>query len=231
VAYDDVSIERDGIDAELPPVQQLAATFEKVGISDDSHVVIYAHDGRMGPMASRVFLALDHIGHDRVSLLNGGIARWTAEGRELSAEEPVIARGRLTPRPRPVTVDAKWVNARAGKPGVAFIDTRTTPEYLGAGTRGGLPSTGHVAGARQLEWEQLFSDVRAGVFLDLPAISRLFKDRVAAGDTVVTYCLVGYRASMTYFAARMLGYPTRLYDGSYQEWAKLGLPVKKGEAP
>ena len=231
IEYDDVTIERDGISSELPPPAQLAQAFEKLGISDDSHVVIYPHDGRMGPMASRVFLALDYLGHDRVSLLDGGIVKWKAEGRPVSSESPTIVRGRITPRPRTVTVDAQWVRAHTGARGVAFIDTRTTPEYLGNGTRSGLPSTGHVAGARQLEWEQLFSDLPSGTFLDMPALSRLFSDRVARGDTVVTYCLVGYRASMTYFAARLLGYPTRLYDGSYQEWAKLGLPVKKGEAP
>jgi thiosulfate/3-mercaptopyruvate sulfurtransferase len=231
VEYDDVTIERDGISSELPAPAQLARAFEKLGISDASHVVIYPHDGRMGPMASRVFLALDYIGHDRVSLLDGGLVKWRSEGRPVSAESPVVAPGRITPRPRPVTVDAQWVNARTGARGVAFIDTRTTPEYLGNGTRSGLPSSGHVAGARQLEWEQLFSDLPSGTFLDMPALAKLFSDRVAPGDTVVTYCLVGYRASMTYFAARLLGYPTRLYDGSYQEWAKLGLPTKKGEAP
>ena len=47
------------------------------------------------------------------------------------------------------------------------------------------------------------------------------------GDTVITYCLVGYRASMTYFGARLLGYPVRLYDGSYQEWARRGLPLTR----
>ena len=231
VEYDDVTIERDGISSELPPPAQLARAFEKLGISDETHVVIYAHDGRMGPMASRVFLALDYLGHDRVSLLDGGIGKWKAEGRPVSSESTTIMPGRITPRPRTVTVDAKWVAAHTGARGVAFIDTRTTPEYLGNGTRSGLPSTGHVAGARQLEWEQLFADLPSGTFLDIPALAKLFSDRVAKGDTVVTYCLVGYRASMTYFAARLLGYPTRLYDGSYQEWAKLGLPTKKGEAP
>jgi thiosulfate/3-mercaptopyruvate sulfurtransferase len=231
IPYADVRIARDGIGTELPPVEQLQQTFEKLGISDDSHVVIYAGGQGMGPMASRVFLSLDYLGHQKVSLLNGGIAKWQAENRPLSKDAPNVTRGKLTPRPATVTVDADYVTARIGKPGFAFIDTRTTPEYLGTGSRSGLPSEGHIAGARQLEWEQLFSDSHNGTFVDADALKKLYTDRVTKGDTVITYCLVGYRASMTYFGARLLGYPVRLYDGSYQEWARLAKPVKKGEQP
>lgn len=231
VTYGDIVIERDGVSTELPPVEQLRQTFEKLGVSDRSHVVIYAHDGRMAPMASRVFLTLDHLGLERISLLDGGLGKWRAEGRAIGVTARAVAPGRLTPRPREVTVDAKWMSSRAGAKGVSYIDTRTTPEYVGNGTRGGLPSKGHIARARQLEWEQLFASVERGTFLDSTSMARLFAERVAPGDTVVTYCLVGYRASMTYFAARMLGYPVRLYDGSYQEWARLGFPVIQGSAP
>ena len=231
VPYDDIRIERDGIGTELPPVEQLQRTFEKLGVSDDSHVIIYAGGQGMAPVASRVFLSLDYLGHPRVSLLSGGLAKWVAENRPVGKDTPNVAPGKFTPRPRSVTVDADYVTDRIGKKGFAFLDTRTTPEYVGAGTRSGLPSEGHVAGARQLEWEQLFSDASAGTFLDTDALRKLYADRVAPGDTVITYCLVGYRASMTYFAARLLGYPVRLYDGSYQEWVRLNQPVKKGDQP
>ena len=52
-----------------------------------------------------------------------------------------------------------------------------------------------------------------------------------AGDTVATYCWVRYRASMTYFIARYLGYPVKLYDGSYQDWQQRKLPVKARATP
>jgi thiosulfate/3-mercaptopyruvate sulfurtransferase len=231
IPYADVRIEHNGIGTELPPIEQLQKTFEKLGVSDDSHVVIYAGGQGMAPMASRVFLSLDYLGHPRVSLLNGGLMKWQSENRPVSREEPRITPGKLTPRVRTVSVDADFVQNRIGRKGFAFLDTRTTPEYLGTGSRSGLPSEGHIAGARQLEWEQLFSDSHSATFLDTDALKKLYSDRVAPGDTVITYCLVGYRASMTYFGARLLGYPVRLYDGSYQEWARLKLPVKKGEAP
>ena len=231
ISYEDYRIERNGIGTELPPVEQLKATFEKLGVSDHSHVVIYAGGSGTAPVATRLFLTLDYLGHQRVSLLDGGLAKWRAENRTVSTENPRITPGRLTPEPRSVTVDADYVVQRVGKPGFAFIDTRTTPEYLGEGTPSNLPSEGHIAGARQLEWEQLFRDPQTGLFLETSELRKLFSDRSARGDTVITYCLVGYRASTTYFVARMLGYPVRLYDGSYQEWSGRQLPVKKGETP
>lgn len=231
IQYSWFTTTRDGIGTELPPVEQLRQVFEKLGVSDDSHVVIYAVGAGMAPMASRAFLSLDYLGHAKVSLLNGGLARWRAEGRSVSTEETRFSAGRLTPKPRTVTVDASWVHSRTGKPGYAFIDTRTDPEYLGTGSRGGLPSEGHIAGARQLEWQQLFSNADSAAFLEPGAIGKLFADRMTPGDTLITYCTVGYRASMTYFGARLAGLPVRLYDGSYQDWGRRKLPVIKGSAP
>lgn len=59
-------------------------------------------------------------------------------------------------------------------------------------------------------------------------LERLFGARAAAGDTVVIYCWVGYRASATWFVAKYLGYDARMYDGSYQDWSQRALPTKSG---
>jgi thiosulfate/3-mercaptopyruvate sulfurtransferase len=222
---------RDSVGTELPDVAQLQQLFERLGVSDGSHVVIYASGMGMAPMASRAFLSLDYLGHPNVSLLNGGLAKWRAEGHAVSTEQTAVKAGHLTPRARAVTVDANWMTAHTGRRGYAFIDTRTTPEYLGTGERGGLRSDGHIAGARQLEWQQLFANPDSALFLEPSAITRLYAERSAPGDTLVTYCLVGYRASMTYFGARLAGLPVRIYDGSYQDWARRKLPVNKGETP
>ncbi len=231
LSYSAFTTTRDSIGTELPSADDLRQVFEKVGISDNSHVVIYTGMTGMAPMASRAFLTLDYLGLAKISLLNGGLAKWRAEGRPVTMEQTPVAPGRFTPKPRVVTVDANWVNAHTGHPGFAFIDTRTTPEYLGTGERSGLRSEGHIAGARQLEWQQLFANADSTIFLDPSAIAKLYAERSAPGDTLVTYCLVGYRASMTYFGARLAGLPVRIYDGSYQDWARRKLPVNKGESP
>lgn len=61
---------------------------------------------------------------------------------------------------------------------------------------------------------------------------RLIVERVTRPtDTVVAYCAVGYRASGTYFVARLLGLPAKLYDGSYDAWSRANLPVVKTPTP
>ena len=229
VSYMDITAQRDGLGTELPPVDKLKDLFETAGVSSGSHVVIYGH---MAPMASRAFFTLDYLGNVRASVLDGGLAKWKREGRAMGPVVTKVSRGSYSPKPRPeVVVDAAWIQPRLGKPGLSLIDTRTDGEYVGDGERHGMPSNGHLLGGRQLEWEQLFKNSDEGEFLDRAALAKLYSARVPAGDTVVTYCWVGYRASMTYLAARALGYPTRLYDGSYQDWSRRNLPVVKGTSP
>ncbi|HWJ15557.1 MAG TPA: rhodanese-like domain-containing protein [Gemmatimonadaceae bacterium] len=229
VSYMDITAQRDGLGTELPPVDKLKELFENAGVSSGSRVVIYGH---MAPMASRAFFTLDYLGNVHASVLDGGLAKWKREGRPVAAVVAKVAKGAYTPKPRSeLVVDAAWIQPRLGKPGTALIDTRTDGEYIGDGERHGMPSAGHLLGGRQLEWEQLFKNPDEGEFLDRAALAKLYAARVQPGDTVVTYCWVGYRASMTYLAARALGYPTRLYDGSYQDWSRRNLPVVKGTSP
>ena len=126
---------------------------------------------------------------------------------------------------------AEWLSPRVGRPGVSLIDTRTDGEYNGTGNRSGMPSAGHLDGARQLQWESLFEEGNGLLLKDRATLQRMYDERVRAGDTVVTYCWVGYRASATYFAARLLGLNAKFYDGSYQDWQQRKLPTRMGEAP
>jgi thiosulfate/3-mercaptopyruvate sulfurtransferase len=62
-------------------------------------------------------------------------------------------------------------------------------------------------------------------------LAKLYAARAHPGDTLVTYCYVGYRASMTYLAARALGLTVKLYDGSYEDWSKRNFPLVAGPSP
>ena len=234
LSYDAIAIDKDGLGSEMPSVDSLRAAFEAVGVSDRSHVVVYY--ASEAPSAARVVMALDYLGHERVSFLDGGLPRWRAEKRPLATAVTPVVRGVLHAQPREsVIATAPWIQSRIGKPGIALIDTRTDGEYLGSGMRHGMPSEGHLAGARQLQWQQLFqgdSGSAHGAPLKTRAeLAKLYADRMHSGDTVVTYCWVGYRASTTYLAARALGLPVKLYDGSYEDWARRKLPLHKGAAP
>lgn len=228
VDYGTIVTRRETVGSELPEPAVLRAAFEQLGVSDSTTVVVYAHEA---PMATRVLYSLASIGHGRFAFLDGGLERWRKEGHATSRSAPTVTPGRITVRDAaPVVVTADWVAARTGKPGLALIDTRTDGEYNGTGNRSGMPSAGHLVGARQLEWQDLFTD---GMVALKPRaeLERLFGERAASGDTVVTYCWVGYRASATWFVAHFLGYDAKLYDGSYQDWSQRKLPTTTAASP
>ena len=64
-----------------------------------------------------------------------------------------------------------------------------------------------------------------------PALEAMMRQRVMPGDTVVAYCYNGGRSSTTYFVAVLLGYPAKLYDGSYDEWSRDHLPTVRAATP
>jgi thiosulfate/3-mercaptopyruvate sulfurtransferase len=210
---------------ELPPVAQLDSLFESLGMGDRGRIVIY---GDILP-AARLFFTLDYLGlGDRVSILNGGLESWTRAGGVTTAEAGTPpARASLTVRPQPeLLADAEYVKTRRGNPAVLLLDARTQQEFDGTVQEEGVTRPGHIPGAVRLDWTEL---IRDGKFRDKDELRQLFAAAGAApGREVVTYCRVGSRASALYFAARLLGYSVRLYDGSMNDWAaRPELPVER----
>jgi len=224
--YRALVLSRDGLSSELPSPDSLASLFSSLGIAPGALVV--ATTTHEPPMAARALMTLDVMGHPRLAFLTGGVTQWKRDGRPLATAPDRYTRSSYPVRPAAeVVVNAEWIAQRQGK-GIALIDTRTDGEFDGTGNRSGMPSDGHPAGAQQLQWEQVFANVDLHQLQDSTTLRRLYNERMQSGDTLVTYCWVGYRASMTYVAARTLGLPVRLYDGSYQDWQRRGLPVIKG---
>lgn len=230
VSYMDVAVDRNGLTAEIPDAAPLRETFERAGVSSGSHVVLYSENPLM---ASRAFVALDYLGLRNVSVLDGGLNAWRANGGTVSTDAGAPPRpGHITVHERPAIVaDAAWIMAHRSARHLTLIDTRTDGEYLGTGDRHGMPSSGHIAGARQLQWQELFSDPQNGQFHTMSDLGAIYAKRAPPGDTVVTYCWIGMRASMTYLVARALGYPAKIYDGSYQDWSQRNLPTTPGARP
>ena len=95
-----------------------------------------------------------------------------------------------------------------------------------------MANPGHIPGAHQLYWEEMVESREVPRLLEEERLEEMFRGAGAdPGDTVVPYCMVGYRASMTYFVARMLGYETRFYDGSWRDWGTRDLPFVSGSEP
>ncbi|HXV86646.1 MAG TPA: sulfurtransferase [Gemmatimonadales bacterium] len=233
LSYGSFAVDGGGLGSELPPVATLDSVMEAAGIGDDTHVVIYSV-GRV-ILATRLWFTLDYLGHgSRASLLDGGLARWRAEGRPVSTDAATGPPAAFTPRPRPeILASAEWISQRLGDPALALIDARPDDEYTGSdGGMGGRVHPGHIPGAYQLYWEKLVEAADRPTFLPLPELRRQFEAGGAGADkTVVTYCMVGMRASLTYFVGRMLGYDMKFYDGSWHEWGGKDLPYVTGSAP
>ncbi|MGH7717977.1 MAG: sulfurtransferase [Gemmatimonadaceae bacterium] len=215
--------------AELPPVPQLKELLRALGVSNHTRVVVYSSNPQI---MARAWLTFDYLGHgDRTSMLDGGLPAWQRAGHPLTTEVGRYARGSFVARPAASRiVDAAWVRRRLGDSTVALVDARTTEEYTGAdGGMGGMHLAGHIPGAKHMYWERLIESRQHPVLRDTAELRRLFEEAGAArGDTVVAYCMVGQRASVTYFVARLLGYATTMYDGSMVDWSEKRMPVKTG---
>jgi thiosulfate/3-mercaptopyruvate sulfurtransferase len=211
---------------ELPPVANLVEVFGHLGVSNDSHIVLYFSRDMVSP-TTRVFLTLDALGlGSQTSILDGGFPVWQSEGRPVSTEARLVIRGKLEPCPQnDVIADIDYVRANLRHPGVAIVDARDLEYYTGA-KHGDGQRAGHIPGARGLTYSTLLDE--SGKFRPPDVLAAMFRDTgIQPGDRVVAYCHIGQQATVVYFVARYLGYDARLYDGSWEDWsAHIELPAE-----
>jgi thiosulfate/3-mercaptopyruvate sulfurtransferase len=215
----------EGEDAELPPPEKLKEAFEKVGVSNDSHVVIYTTSWY--PMAGRAYYTLDYLGHgDRTALLDGGIDEWKLEKRPLATDSPKIARSSFTPHLHPevraMMEEVKKLSEQSSQSEV-LVDSRPEKRY----------TDGHIAGAVLVYWQETLVDPKnKPVFLPPDKLKELFASRgIKPGQKLVTYCEIGLQASHDYFIAKYLGYDAAMFDGSIHQWSHMNsLPLVQGKA-
>lgn len=219
---------------EMLSSDSLHAALEKLGISDNSKVVVY-YGNDWVTLATRVVFTMDYAGlGSRVVLLDGGMQAWKKNGGKVTDAVSPKTAGKLSPlQLRPLIVDANWVRANIGKPGIVVVDARAAGFYDGVQTGSGMSAphrTGHIAGAKSVPFTAIADD--DNVFRSQSELAALFaKANVKPGDTVVAYCHLGQQATGTLFAARLLGYPVKLYDGSFEDWsAHKDFPVENPAA-
>ena len=208
----DIAITKNGVTNEMPEVPALQAIFEKLGVSDNTKVVVYT-EGSVLP-ATRAFFTLDYLGHDNAALLDGGMEQWKKENRPMATDVATVAPGKFTPKPRPqLIVSTADVQKQSAAPAanMTLLDVRSAKEF----TEGG-----HIASSLNANWTDT-QVTGTSVLKSEDAMRNLY---AAAGldpkKTVVTYCNSGMQASQSYFTLKYLGYDVKMYDGSLGEWNK-----------
>lgn len=219
---------------ELPDDSTLRRRLERFGVSDDSKVVITFGADWMSP-STRIAWTLQAAGLGaQTRFLDGGTRAWKRAGLPLTTAEPSTPKiGRLTlAADRSVVVDHRWVQANHNASRTRLIDGRAPIFFEGPGMErnGQRTEAGHIAGAKNLPFNSLGDDSLK--FLPVAELRQRFAAAgVQPGDTVAAYCHIGQQATMVLFAARLLGHPVRLYDGSMNDWEIRKLPLENAKKP
>jgi thiosulfate/3-mercaptopyruvate sulfurtransferase len=212
----------------LPEPEDFQAAARRAGIGPDTLVIAYDEAAEGG--AARLWWLLRHFGHDRVSVLDGGLRGWREEGGPLEAGGPLQAGAKPAAEPaqfiaRPRTDDTRSASELAAAPPRALLDARTPERYRGE-VEPIDPVAGRIPGAANLPFAEL---APGGRFLAPDELrARLEAAGAGPGRDPVAYCGSGVTACVLLLAAEVAGLGgARLYPGSWSEWSGRGLPVER----
>jgi thiosulfate/3-mercaptopyruvate sulfurtransferase len=213
----------------LPEVDIFVATLGRLGIDAGTQVIVYDQDS--GGFASRLWWMLRWLGHDGVALLNGGFAKWSAEGRPTKSGVEARPRQVFVPRVQPqMMVNATDLEGIVGKSDWRLIDARARERF-----RGDVEPidkvAGHIPGAVNVPFlENLDAN---GTFKSPADLAERFRNASGSipADHLVVYCGSGVTACQNLLALEHAGmHGAKLYPGSWSEWsADPSRPMKKGD--
>lgn len=205
----------------LPRPEAFAARMSSAGIGPDTHVVAY--DFGDGSTAARVWWLMRYFGHDRVSLLDGGIARWNAEGRALESRVPSYSPTTFVPVAHAgMLVDADAVERLRHDPRTLILDTRLVERYEGK-VEPVDPVAGHIPSARSRPYPDNLRTPEDPRFLPPDELrARFTRLGAAQAERVICYCGSGVNACQNVFALELAGFDNGLlYEGSWSDWCSL----------
>ncbi|WP_404392419.1 sulfurtransferase [Humibacillus xanthopallidus] len=204
------------------------------GIRRDTTVVLYGDKSNW--WAAYALWVFSLFGHDDVRLLDGGRAKWIAEGREVTRDVPtptVVDYPVAERDDAPIRAFKDDVLAHLGKP---LVDVRSPGEFSGEllhmpdYPQEGAMRGGHIPGAKSVPWARAAQE--DGSFKPREELEAIYLEEqgLAPTDDVVAYCRIGERSSHTWFVlTHLLGFDSvRNYDGSWTEWGNaVRVPIEK----
>lgn len=230
---------QDQVQRDIIAPGDFEALLSSVGITPDTLVILYGDNNNW--FAAYAFWLFKYYGHDKVSLLDGGLKKWKLENLPLTAEIPTYrpSEYRITRINHEYRADRDYIKQRLEQPHFKLVDVRSPAEYKGEIIAPpGLPETaqraGHIPGAINVPWAQAVDE--DGTYKPIEALRALYGDKGINSDAeeIVAYCRIGERSSHTWVVLKyLLGYENvRNYDGSWTEWGNIiGNPIRVGEQP
>lgn len=214
-----------------PPVEMFISRMRAMGIGDGHQVVIY--DNSDVHSAARVWWTFRLMGKQDVAVLDGGFAKWQAEGRPVEDMPPIMRDRHMTvQRQAGLVRDVTQVAAASKLGGHEIIDARSPERFRGEvdEPRPGLRA-GHIPGAKNVPFGRLFN--KDGTMKDAAAIRAEFEGAgVDLSRPAITTCGSGITAAVLSLALERAGHHDHsLYDGSWTEWGSYDdLKIATGDA-
>ena len=214
----------DGIVGKLPPLKDLEILIGGLGINNDSHVIVVPGGVSSTDFgsASRVYWTFKVLGHNNVSILDGGYAAWIGQlptQIETGTVNPTTAIFKADFQSKYLATTEDVVNALANNSSV-LVDARPEEQFLGKSKSGKALAAGTIPGSFNLQQQTLVED-NTSFFKDAITVAQLVKEvGIESTEGEIAFCNTGHWATVAWFAlSEVLGHDNvKNYDGSMVEW-------------
>ncbi|XP_071407822.1 thiosulfate sulfurtransferase [Pithys albifrons albifrons] len=202
----------------LPSESHFADYVGQLGVSNDTHVVVYDGDEVGTFYAPRAWWMFRAFGHKEVSVLNGGFKNWVKEGHpvtaELSQPAPAVFKARLN---RALVKTFEEMVQNVSSLNFQVVDSRPEGRFRGTELDQGLES-GHIPGAVNIPFHSFLSET--GHEKSIEEIQEIFREKkVDLSKPLTATCRKGVTACQIALAAFLCGkQDVAVYDGSWSEW-------------
>lgn len=206
----------------LPPKEQIEKLIENLGVDNDSHVVIVPAGTNASEFGggTRVYWTFKVLGHDAVSILDGGYTAWSKAGEEVSKNPvtPVAGDFKASFRPELLAEVKEVQDAIASD--TNLVDARSVAQFIGKEKTNTVKALGTVPTSINVNFDKFYHADKPG-FASAEEIAKLTGAASVSDEKgIITFCNTGHLASIAWFGlSEIEGLKNvRLYDGSMAEW-------------
>jgi len=212
----------DGVIGMLPPEDEIVAHIRSFGVDNNERVIILPHGNSSTDFgaATRIYWTFKVLGHDKVSILDGGYKAWKASGGELSLDPILVSQGQFVAKfQSELLASERQVTTAIGQ-NVELVDARPLSQFVGKSKSPVVKRAGTIPTAANLQQSKLY-DAKNASFADASTLATLSQSIGLRGENAsIAFCNTGHWASIAWFAMSEIQGRANvsLYDGSMTEW-------------